>query len=89
MFSGMLETLKIVILLKENAYFYEISFFALDAQRRRKTSQTTIDWEGERAPKINEIWMLERNKNPLKNLLFFKSKSRKIVKKHASKNAFF
>ena len=48
-----------------------------------------MDWEGEMAPKINAIWMLERNKNPLKNWLFFKSKSKKIVKKHASKNALF
>ena len=45
LFSGMLETLKIVIFRRENAYFYKISFFALHAQRRRKTSQTTIDWE--------------------------------------------
>ena len=48
-----------------------------------------MDWEGERAPKINAISMLQRNKNSLKNWLFFKSKSKKIVKKHASKNAFF
>ena len=48
-----------------------------------------MDWEGERAPKINAIWMLERNKNPLKIWLFFKSKSKKIVKEHASKNPFF
>ena len=45
LFSVMLETLKIVIFLKENAYFYKISFFAFDVQRCRKTSQTTRDWE--------------------------------------------
>ena len=48
-----------------------------------------MDGEGERAPKINAILMLERNKNQLKNCLFFKPKSRKIVKKHSSKNVFF
>ena len=45
LFSVMLETLKIVIFPKENAYFYKISFFAFDVQRCRKTSQTTRDWE--------------------------------------------
>ena len=72
-----------------NAYFHKISFFALDAQRRRKTSQTTIDWEGERAPKINEIWMPERNKHPLKNWWFLISTSRKNVKKSSLKRMFF
>ena len=89
LFSGMLETLKIVISPRENAYFYKISFFALHAQRRRKTSQTTIDWEGERAPKINEIWMPERNKHPLNNWWFLISKSRKNVKKSSPKRIFF
>ena len=88
LFSVMLETFKIVIFLMENAYFHKISFFAFDAQRRRKTSQTTIDWEGERAPKINEIWMPERNKHPMKNWWFLRSKLRKNVKKSSPRRMF-
>ena len=85
----MLETLKIMIFPVENVYFYKISFFAFDAQRRRKTSQTTIDWEGERAPKIHEILMPERNKHPLKNWWLLGSKSGKHVKKPSPKRMFF
>ena len=36
MFSIMLETLKISISPKENAYFYKISFFAFDVNRYLK-----------------------------------------------------
>ncbi len=40
---------------------------------------------GERAPKINEILMPERNKHPLKNWRFLTSKSSKNVKKSSPK----
>ena len=52
-------------------------------------SQKIKDWEGERVPKINEIWMLERNQNSFKNRWFSMSKSRKIVKTNASRNIVF
>ena len=47
-----------------------------------------LDWEGERALKINEIWMLERNKKSLNIWWFSKPKSRKIVEKQL-KTLFF
>ena len=52
-------------------------------------SQTIMDWEGERAPKITEIWMLERNKNSCESWWFSKSKSRKSVKQMVPKTLFF
>ena len=48
-----------------------------------------MDWECNRPPKINEIWMLERIKNPKKNWWFLNSKSRKIIKQMLPKTFFF
>ena len=38
--SSMLETSKIVIFLRKNAYFYKISFFAFDVKRYRTCTQS-------------------------------------------------
>ena len=40
-----------------------------------------MDWEGERVPKINEIWMLACIKNSLKNRWFRKPKFKKTTEK--------
>ena len=39
------------------------------------------DWEGERVPKIDEIWMLACIKNSMQNGWFWRQKFKKIVKK--------
>ena len=46
-------------------------------------------WEGERVPKIDEIWMPACIKKSLNNKWFLRSKSRKIVKKMLPKTFFF
>ena len=48
-----------------------------------------MDWEGERVPKINEIWMLAPIKKSLKNQRFWRPKFKKIVKKRFQKPCFF
>ena len=48
-----------------------------------------MDWEGERLPKIDEIWMLARIKNSLKNRWLWRPKLKNIMKKNASKNDVF
>ena len=48
-----------------------------------------MDWEGERVPKINEIWMLACIKNSLKNRWFWKPKLEKILKKTLPKTMYF
>ena len=48
-----------------------------------------MDWEGDRVPKIREIWMLERSKKSLKNRWFSRPKSRTNVKKTPPKTPFF
>ena len=48
-----------------------------------------MDWEGERLPKIDEIWMLARIKTSLKNRWFWKPKLKKIMKKVLPKTMFF
>ena len=45
-------------------------------------SQKVMDWEGERVPKINQIWMLARIKNRSKNWLISRSKFGKMKKTH-------
>ena len=52
-------------------------------------SQKTMDWEGERASKINEIWMLERDKISLKIWWFSRPKSKKSVKNTLRETLFF
>ena len=48
------------------------------------------DWEGERVPKIDAIWMLAYIKNSMQNRWFWKLKIKKIVKKkNSSKNHVF
>ena len=39
------------------------------------------DWEGERVPKIDEIWMLACINNSTQNGWFWRQKFKKIVKK--------
>ena len=48
-----------------------------------------MDWEGDRVPKINEIWMLACMKNSMKNWWFGKPKLKKIVKKTLPKTIYF
>ena len=48
-----------------------------------------MDWEGERVPKINEIWMLACIKNSLKNTWFRRPKFNKITKKMIPKTMYF
>ena len=48
-----------------------------------------MDWEGERVPKINEIWMLAWFKNSLKNNWFRRPKFKKITKKTIPKTMYF
>ena len=52
-------------------------------------SQKTMDWEGERVPKIDEIWMLACIKNSMRNGWFLRPKFKKIVKKTFPKTVFF
>ena len=47
------------------------------------------DWEGERVPKIDEIWMLACIKNSMQNGWFGRPKFKKIVKKTFPKTMFF
>ena len=51
--------------------------------------QILMDWEGERLPKIDEIWMLACIKNSLKNRWFWRPKLKKIVKKTLPKTIYF
>ena len=48
-----------------------------------------MDWEGERVPKINEIWMLACIKNSLKNKWFRRPKFKKTTNKNDSQNHVF
>ena len=48
-----------------------------------------MDWEGERLPKIDEIWMLACIKNSLKNRWLWRPKFKKIVKKTLPKTMYF
>ena len=48
-----------------------------------------MDWEGERVPKINEIWMLACIKKSLKNSWFRRPKFKKITKKTIPKTMYF
>ena len=48
-----------------------------------------MDWEGERLPKIDEIWMLARIKNSLKNRWFWKPTLKNIVTKTLPKTMYF
>ena len=48
-----------------------------------------MDWEGERVPKINEIWMLACIKNSLKNRWFWRPKLKNLVKKTFPKTIYF
>ena len=52
-------------------------------------NEKAMDWEGEKVPKINEIWMPERNKHPMNNWWFLRSKLRKNVKTSSPKMMFF
>ena len=51
--------------------------------------QKVMDWEGERVPKINEIWMLARIENQFEKCWFSRSKLKKITKTTLSKTVFF
>jgi len=48
-----------------------------------------MDWEGERLPKIDEIWMLARIKHSLKNRWFWKPTLKNIVTKTLPKTMYF
>ena len=48
-----------------------------------------MDWESERVPKINEIWMLACIKNSLKNNWFRRPKFKKITKKTIPQTMYF
>ena len=48
-----------------------------------------MDWEGERVPKINEIWMLACINNSLKNKWLRRPKFKKITKKTIPKTMYF
>ena len=48
-----------------------------------------MDWEGERAPIINEVWAVPYIENSWKNSLFWKPKLKKIMKKVLPKTMFF
>ena len=43
-----------------------------------------VDWEGERVPKIDEIWMLACIKKSLKNSVFFLGEIHIFIKFHFS-----
>ena len=47
------------------------------------------DWEVERVPKIDEIWMLACIKNSMQNGWFGKPKFKQIVKKTVPKTMYF
>ena len=47
------------------------------------------DWEGERVPKIDEIWMLACIKNSMQNRWFWRPKFKKNVKKTVPRNMYF
>ena len=48
-----------------------------------------MDWEGERVPKIDEIWMLACIKNSLKNRWLWRPKLKNIMKKTLPKTMYF
>ena len=48
-----------------------------------------MDWEGEKVPQINEIWMLACIKNSLKNHWLRRLKFKKITKKMIPKTMYF
>ena len=48
-----------------------------------------MDWEGERVPKNNEIWMLACIKNSLKNSWFRRPKFKKITNKTIPQTMYF
>ena len=48
-----------------------------------------MDWEGERLPKIDEIWMLACINNSLKNRWFWRPALKNIVKKALPKTMYF
>ena len=48
-----------------------------------------MDWEGERVPKIDKIWMPACIKKSLKNRWFWTPKSKKIVNKTFPKTIYF
>ena len=47
------------------------------------------DWEGERVPKIDEIWMLACIKKSMQNKWFWRPKFKKIVKKTVPRTMYF
>ena len=51
----------------ENAYFQKILIFRGRCSKVLKISRKTMDWGGEKASKINELWMLARMNNSLSN----------------------
>ena len=48
-----------------------------------------MDWEGERVPKNDEIWMLACIKKSMQNRWFWRPKFKKIVKNRAPKTMYF
>ena len=52
-------------------------------------SSKLMDWEGERVPKIDEIWMLACIKKSLKNRWFWRPKSKKILEKTHPERMYF
>ena len=69
--------------------FLENLIFRDRCSKVSETSQKTMGWEGERASKINEIWMLDRDRKSLKNKWFSLPKSRKREKNSLRKTLFF
>ena len=50
--------------------FLQNLIFRVRCEQVSKIIQKVMDWEGERVPKIGEIWMLARIENQLKNVGF-------------------
>ena len=89
LFSLMLETLKIVILPKENAYFYEISFFVFDVQGRERLPQKQWVGRATGSQKSMKFECQHLSKNHWQIDGFRGQNSRKLWKKGFPKPCFF
>ena len=52
--------------------FLQNLIFRVRCEQVSKMIQKVMDWEGERVPQINEIWMLACMKKSLKNWWFWR-----------------
>ena len=60
--------------------------FVVRCQKVSKMSQIVMDWEDQRVPKINQLWMLAHIEHQIKHHRFysqnFKQKWKKYIKQH-------